>query len=49
MKTNAVIAANMTKFLFDMVKHGNIQPETIQKMYMAKFNEDKSNSKKEDC
>ena len=46
-KTNAVIAANMTKFLFDMVKHGNIQPETIQKMYIAKFNENKSNSTKE--
>ena len=48
-KLNAVIAANMTKFLFDMVKHGNIQPETIQKMYMTKFDENKSNSKKEDC
>ena len=46
-KANAVIAANMTKFLFDMVKHGNIQPETIQKMYMAKFDENKSNSAKE--
>ena len=46
-KSNAVIAANMTKFLFDMVKHGNIQPETIQKMYMAKFDENKSNSAKE--
>ena len=33
----------MTKFLFDMVKHGNIQFETIQDMYMAKFDEDKSN------
>ena len=45
-KANAVIAANMTKFLFDMVKHGNIQPETIQDMYMAKFDKDKS---AEDC
>lgn len=42
-KSNAVIAANMTKFLFDMIKHGNIQFETIQDMYMAKFDEDKSN------
>ena len=48
-KSNAVIAANMTKFLFDMVKHGNIQPETIQDMYTAKFDEDESNSMKEDC
>lgn len=55
-KSNAVIAANITKFLFDMVKHGNIQPETIQKMYMAKFSEnksnldkDESNSMEEDC
>ena len=48
-KSNAVIAANMTKFLFDMVKHGNIQPETIRDIYTAKFDEDKSNSKKEDC
>ena len=47
--STAVIAANMTKFLFDMVKHGNIQPETIKKMYMAKFDEDKSNLKKENC
>lgn len=46
----------MTKFLFDMVKHGNIQPETIQNMYTAKFDEDKSNldkdesnSMEEDC
>lgn len=45
-KANAIIAANMTKFLFDMVKHGNIQPETIQDMYMAKFDKDKS---AEDC
>lgn len=37
----------MTKFLFDMVKHGNIQPETIQNMYTAKFDEDKSNLAKE--
>ena len=42
-KSNAIIAANMTKFLFDMVKHGNIQPETIRDMYTAKFDEDKSN------
>ena len=48
-KSNAVIAANMTKFLFDMVKHGNIQPETIRDIYTAKFDEDKSNSKKENC
>ena len=48
-KSNAVIAANMTKFLFDMVKHGNIQPETIQNMYTAKFDKDESNSKKKDC
>ena len=47
-KANAVIAANMTKFLFDMVKHGNIQLETIQNMYMAKFDEDKDKSA-EDC
>lgn len=47
-KSNAVIAANMTKFLFDMVKHGNIQLETIQDMYMAKFDEDKDKSA-EDC
>ena len=46
-KSNAVIAANMTKFLFDMIKHGNIQPETIQKMYMAKFDKNKSNSAEE--
>lgn len=46
--STAVIAANMTKFLFDMVKHGNIQPETIRDIYTAKFNEDKSNLKKED-
>ena len=46
-KSDAVTAANMTKFLFDMVKHGNIQPETIQNMYTAKFDEDKSNSAKE--
>lgn len=45
---NAGIAANMTKFLFDMVKHGNIQLETIQDMYMAKFDEDKDKSA-EDC
>ena len=55
-KSNAVIAANMTKFLFDMVKHGNIQSETIQNMYTAKFDEnksnldkDESNSMEEDC
>ena len=47
-KANAVIAANMTKFLFDMVKHGNIQLETIQNMYIAKFDEDKDKSA-EDC
>ena len=47
-RSNAAIAANMTKFLFDMVKHGNIQPETIQDMYMAKFDEDKDESA-EDC
>ena len=47
-KANAVIAANMTKFLFDMVKHGNIQLETIQNMYMAKFGEDEDKSA-EDC
>lgn len=46
-KSNAVIAANMTKFLFDMVKHGSIQPETIQKIYIAKFDKNKSNSAKE--
>ena len=46
-KANAVIAANMTKFLFDMVKHGNIQPETIRDIYTAKFDENKSNSAKE--
>ena len=45
-KSNAVIAANMTKFLFDMVKYGNIQPETIKDMSMAKFDKDKS---AEDC
>lgn len=28
-RSNAGIAANMTKFLFDMVKYGNIQLETI--------------------
>lgn len=33
-KSDAVTAANMTKFLLDMVKYGNIQPETIQKMYI---------------
>ena len=43
-KSDAVTAANMTKFLFDMVKHGNIQLETIQDMYMAKFDEDKDKS-----
>lgn len=47
-KSNAVIAANMIKFLFDMVKHGNIQPETIRDMYMVKFDEDKDKSA-EDC
>ena len=47
-KSDAVTAANMTKFLFDMVKHGNIQLETIQDMYMAKFDEDKDKSA-EDC
>lgn len=46
-KSDAVTAANITQFLFDMVKYGNIQPETIQKMYMAKFDENKSNSVKE--
>ena len=46
--STAVIAANMTKFLFGMVKHGNIQPETIRDIYTAKFDEDKSNLKKED-
>lgn len=44
----AQIAANMTKFLFDMVKHGNVQLETIQDMYMANFDEDKDKSA-EDC
>lgn len=47
-RTDAAIAANITKFLFDMVKHGNIQLETIQDMYMAKFDEDKDKSA-EDC
>lgn len=45
-KSNAAVAANMTKFLFDMIKHGNVQLETIQNMYLAKFDEDKST---EDC
>lgn len=40
-------AANMTSFLFDMVKHGNIQPETIWNMHKAKFDKDKSNSTEE--
>lgn len=37
----------MTSFLFDMVKHGNIQPETIWNMHKAKFdnNNDKPRSK----
>ena len=46
-RSNAAIAANMTKFLFDMVKHGNIQLETIWNMHKAKFDEDKSNSTEE--
>ena len=29
----ATSAANKTKFLFDMVKHGNIQAETIDQLY----------------
>lgn len=46
-KSDAVTAANITQFLFDMIKHSSIQPETIQKMYMAKFDKNKSNSTKE--
>lgn len=46
-KSDAVIAANITQFLFDMIKHSNIQPETIQKIYIAKFDKNKSNSEKE--
>lgn len=46
-KSDATTAANMTSFLFDMVKHGNIQPETIRDIYTAKFDEDKSNSAEE--
>lgn len=47
-KSDAVTAANMTNFLFDMVKHGNIQPETIWNMHKAKFdnnNNDKPRSR----
>lgn len=29
----ATSAANKTKFLFDMIKHGNIQAETIDQLY----------------
>lgn len=29
----AISVANKTKFLFDMIKHGNIQGETIDQLY----------------
>lgn len=46
-KSDAVTVANMTSFLFNMIKHGNIQPETIRNIYTAKFDEDKSNPTEE--
>lgn len=45
----AKIAANKTKFLFDMIKHGNIQPETIREMFTAKFGDDSAKKSTEDC
>ncbi len=45
----AEIAANKTKFLFDMIKHGNIQPETIKDMFSAKFGDDSIKKSTEDC
>lgn len=46
-KSNAITATNITQFLFDMIKHSSIRPETIQKMYMTKFDKNKSNSAEE--
>lgn len=45
----AKIAANKTKFLFDMIKHGNIQPETIRDMFSSKFGDDSNKKSVEDC